>query len=145
MLPRYPALYASWRVAAAAAGAFAVVGAFFAAALFPRRPLEKAAAAADDHGRGDAPPPRGCGALVALRGAARGAEPGAGALVGAYVFFHAAMDVKATYLTAYFDDAWPAKASLTATLNATCLVPVSRPARHHGTFPSTYTCPPPWT
>ena len=56
-------------------------------------------------------------AIGIVAGAAAAAPHGAW-LLAAYVAFHAAMDVKATYLTAYFDDAWPARASETATLGA---------------------------
>ena len=114
VLLQYPALYASWRLAAAAGGGACVVLALAAAALFPRGAARGGARPAALGRRG----------LRELAGAAAAAPHGAW-LLAAYVAFHAAMDVKATYLTAYFDDAWPARASETATLNATCLVPVA--------------------
>jgi len=42
-----------------------------------------------------------------------------------YVAMRAAMDVKATYLAAYLDSAWPSRAAATAALTASLLVPVA--------------------
>ncbi|KAH8054031.1 hypothetical protein JL720_14559 [Aureococcus anophagefferens] len=105
VLLQYPALYASWRLAAAAGGGACVVLALAAAALFPRGAA-----------RGGARPRRS--AAGPPRARRRAPRPHGAWLLAAYVAFHAAMDVKATYLTAYFDDAWPARASETATLGA---------------------------